>query len=146
MKFIITHYVIQILLNLLFSYNNHTNTVFLLSMQTYIRHKSYNDALICKISRQHWNTLILLSQHTPMTCTYLQSFDIIHECVFKLQCENQMWWTDRQIDGREHFNISCPGLEILNRDSHCLYLQYGETTVKGSHIMWRGMFQYFKNS
>ena len=28
-------------------------------------------------------------QHTPMTwCTYLQSFEKIHQCVFELQCEN----------------------------------------------------------
>ena len=28
-------------------------------------------------------------QHTPMTwCTYLQCFKKIHQCIFKLQCEN----------------------------------------------------------
>ena len=28
-------------------------------------------------------------QHTPMTwCTYLQSFEKIHQCVFELQCKN----------------------------------------------------------
>ena len=39
-------------------------------------------------------------QHTPMTwCTYLQSFEKIHQCVFELQCENYTWRTDRRTDG-----------------------------------------------
>ena len=40
-------------------------------------------------------------QHTPMTwCTYLQSFEKIHRCVFELHTVRKLNVTDRQADRR----------------------------------------------
>ena len=71
-------------------------------------------------------------QHTPMTwCTYLQSFEKIHPCVFRVtvrklnvadgQMDRQM---DRQTDGRGHCNISRPVFFCFWK-SHYYSIMYG---------------------
>ena len=69
-------------------------------------------------------------QHTPMTwCTYLQSFEKIHQCVFWVRklnvTDRRTERQDRRTDGGR-CNISRPGpsapREIINNKLQCIHI------------------------
>ena len=90
-----------------------------------------NISKIRKKIQQHPINVKKTIQHTAMTwCTYLQSFEKIQLCVFKLVQKRNV--TDRQTDGRAggRFNISRPGAEGDNYTNKPLWYEKMGSSLK----------------